>query len=116
MADGTGWATIGRKAPLGAAAADWVVVRDRELSSRHAQLGLGDGGKSLWLTDAQSVNGTFVNGARLSERRQWSEAGKEIGGSGGSLEPLGPLLTHLHTVYLAYSECLPTRAPLEPPG
>jgi hypothetical protein len=34
---------------------------------------------------------------------------KEIGGSGGSLEPPGPLPTHLHTVYMAYSECLPTR-------
>jgi hypothetical protein len=28
---------------------------------------------------------------------------KEIRGSGGSLEPPGPLLTHLHTVYMAYS-------------
>jgi hypothetical protein len=34
---------------------------------------------------------------------------KEIGGSGGSLEPPGPLLAHLHTVYMIYSECLPTR-------
>jgi hypothetical protein len=25
------------------------------------------------------------------------------------LEVTGPLLTHLHTVYMAYSECLPTR-------
>ena len=25
------------------------------------------------------------------------------------LEPPGPLLTHLHTVHIAYSECLPTR-------
>ena len=25
------------------------------------------------------------------------------------LEPPGPLLTHLHTVYMAYSECLSTR-------
>ena len=25
------------------------------------------------------------------------------------LEPPGPLLTHLHAVYIAYSECLPTR-------
>jgi hypothetical protein len=33
---------------------------------------------------------------------------KEIGGSGDSLEPPGPLLTHLHTVYMAYFECLPT--------
>jgi beta-glucosidase-like glycosyl hydrolase len=43
---------------------------------------------------------------------------KQIRGSGVSLEPprpllelLGPLLTHLHTVYIAYSECLPTRLP-----
>jgi hypothetical protein len=41
------------------------------------------------------------------------------GGSGGSLEPPGPLLithllTHLHTVHMTYSECLPTR--LNPPG
>ena len=34
---------------------------------------------------------------------------QQIGGSGGSLEPPGPLLTHLHTVYMAHSECLPTR-------
>ena len=32
----------------------------------------------------------------------------EMGSAGGSLEPPGPL-THLHTVYMAYSECLPTR-------
>ena len=25
------------------------------------------------------------------------------------LDPPAPLLTHLHTVYMAYSECLPTR-------
>jgi hypothetical protein len=49
-----------------------------------------------------------ANGGALRE--------KQIGGSGGSLEPPGPLLeppgpllTHLHTVYMAYSECLPTR-------
>ena len=34
---------------------------------------------------------------------------KEMGCSGGSLEPPGPRLTHLHTIYTAYSECLPTR-------
>ena len=41
---------------------------------------------------------------------------QQIGGSGGSLEPHGPLLeppgpllTHLHTVYMAHSERLPTR-------
>jgi hypothetical protein len=30
------------------------------------------------------------------------------GGSGGSLEPPGPFHMHLHTVYMAYSECLST--------
>jgi hypothetical protein len=34
---------------------------------------------------------------------------KELDGSGGSLEPPGPLLTHPHTVYTVYSECIPTR-------
>ena len=34
---------------------------------------------------------------------------KEIRGSGGSLEPPGPLRTHLHAVCMACSECLPTR-------
>jgi hypothetical protein len=33
---------------------------------------------------------------------------KEIRGSGGSLEHPGPILTHLHTVYVAYFGCLPT--------
>ena len=33
---------------------------------------------------------------------------KEIGGSGVSLEPPGLLLTQLHAVCMAYSECLPT--------
>jgi hypothetical protein len=34
---------------------------------------------------------------------------QQIRGSGGSLEPPGPLLTHLHTVYMAFSERFPTR-------
>jgi hypothetical protein len=33
---------------------------------------------------------------------------KQIGVSGGSVEPPGPLLPHLHTVYMAYSGCHPT--------
>jgi hypothetical protein len=33
---------------------------------------------------------------------------KQIRGSGGSLEPPGPLPVHLHTVCMEYSECLPT--------
>jgi hypothetical protein len=38
-----------------------------------------------------------------------SSQGERHRGFRGSLEPPGPLLTHLHTVYMAYSECLPTR-------
>jgi hypothetical protein len=33
----------------------------------------------------------------------------EIGGSGGPLDPPGPIPTHSHTGYMAYSQCLPTR-------
>jgi hypothetical protein len=40
--------------------------------------------------------------------------GKQMRGPGGSLEPPGPLPTHLHTVYMEYSECLPTL--LNPPA
>jgi hypothetical protein len=54
------------------------------------------------------------NAGRLRELATGRE--KQIGSSGGSLEPPGPLLeppghllTHLHTVSMAYSECLPTR-------
>jgi hypothetical protein len=53
-------------------------------------------------------NGKSFNGPLVREQ--------QIGGPGGSLdppapllEPPGPLLTHLHTVYTAYSEHLPTR-------
>jgi hypothetical protein len=46
------------------------------------------------------------------------EAGRKIQGvQGAHLNPRGPLLTHLHTVYMAYSECLPThwlRGPVSP--
>jgi hypothetical protein len=51
----------------------------------------------------------LIAGAMVSIRE------KQIGGSGGSFEPPGPLLTHLHTVYMVYSECLPSY-PLDPPG
>ena len=50
------------------------------------------------------------------ERGRAGRREQQIGGSGGSLEPPGPLLeppgpllTHLYTVCIAYSECLPTR-------
>jgi hypothetical protein len=51
--------------------------------------------------------GTAVTSGKYNEQVENGE--KEIGGSGGSLEPPGPLPTHLHTVYMAYSECLPAR-------
>ena len=44
-------------------------------------------------------------------KKQLKAGEQQIGGSGGSLEPPGllldppePLLTHLHTVYMTYSE------------
>jgi hypothetical protein len=52
----------------------------------------------------------------IDEEAEAETREKQIGGSGGSLEPPGPrleppgpLLTHLHTGYMACSECLPTR-------
>ena len=39
---------------------------------------------------------------------------REIGGPWGSREPPGPLLTHLNTVYMGFSEWLLTL--LNPPG
>jgi hypothetical protein len=44
---------------------------------------------------------------RAGERR--APGGNIHGGSGGPVKLPGPLLTHPHTVYMAYSECLPTR-------
>jgi hypothetical protein len=53
--------------------------------------------------------------------RDGREPGSNSGDPGGSLEPPGPLreppgplLTHIRTVCMAYSECLPTR--LNPPA
>ena len=48
--------------------------------------------------------GTAVASGKCNE--QVGNGENEIGGSGGSLEPPGPLPTHLHAVYMAYSECL----------
>ena len=44
----------------------------------------------------------------LQSERYASLREKQIGGPGGSLEPHGPLPMHLHTVFMTYSECLPT--------
>jgi predicted Zn finger-like uncharacterized protein len=42
-----------------------VITRDPETSRRHAQLEIaGDG--TVWITDQQSTNGTFVGGERIS--------------------------------------------------
>ena len=46
--------------------------------------------------------------APLSRAAQ-GEGDRGFTGSGGSLEPPGPLPTHLHTVYMAYSACRPPR-------
>ena len=52
---------------------------------------------------------------RDTHTMRWLDTGRNRSGeSGGSLEPPRPLLTHLHTVYIAYSKCLPTR--LNPPA
>jgi hypothetical protein len=47
-------------------------LKDREVSSTHAQLGVSADG-SLWLTDAGSKGGTLLNGRRLSASREWSQ-------------------------------------------
>ena len=49
-------------------------------------------------------------GAPAAQGRRARE--QQIVGSGGSPEPPGPLPTHLHTVYMEYSDSLPT--PLNP--
>jgi hypothetical protein len=52
---------------------------------------------------------TIVPASTVEAARAEVEAReKEIGGSGGSLEPSGPLITQLHSVCMGYSESLPT--------
>ena len=65
---------------------------------------------------AGSATSTAAGSGPACPRSAARRREKQIGGSGGSLEPPGPLLeppgpllTHRHTVYIAYSECLPTR-------
>jgi hypothetical protein len=78
-----------------------------------------------FLRDRDTVSGGFRSSSRLLRNRGPEKPGyfedvtdreQQIGGSGGSLEPpgpllepLGPLLTHLHTFYMGYSERLPSR-------
>ena len=52
--------------------------------------------RSGWSTAREQQIGQGAQGARLTPL-------------GLFLEPPGPFLTHLHTVYMAYSERLPTR-------
>ena len=54
----------------------------------------------------------------LYQRVTGNNQGERDRGFRGLLEPPGPLLTHFHSAYIiiAYSESLPTRYPLEPPG
>ena len=74
-----------------------------------AEANEGEGWFVVWDSGAGNSPGVCYSELHVAREQQ-------IGGSGGSLEPPGPLLespgpllTHLHTVYMAYSECLPTR-------
>ena len=60
----------------------------------------------------RSLNVSSVNYFSSRRGRDVETREKQIWGSGGSLEPPGPLPMHLHTVYMACSECLPTRLDL----
>ena len=51
--------------------------------------------------------GVMVAAWILLRRGSGQEIGKGVWGV-QYIEPPGRLLTHLHTVYIAYSECLPT--------
>ena len=69
-----------------------------------------------WCRLAQFHADGFVVLGAVAPPAQVEGREKQIGGSGGPLEPPGPplepalaLLTHLHTVYMACSERLPTR-------
>jgi hypothetical protein len=67
-------------------------------------------GVFLWLDeDGMGDAAAFEPGSN-----RWGVQGAHLNPLGLFLEPPGPLLTHLHTVDMAYSECLPTR--LNPPG
>eukprot|EP01044_Picomonas_judraskeda_P004204 COSAG03_NODE_365_length_8535_cov_3.347677_2_plen_418_part_00 len=76
LVNGAGFVVIGRKAPGNSATSTTtthcIVLKDREVSSTHAQLGVSADG-SLWLTDAGSKGGTLLNGRRLSASREWSQ-------------------------------------------
>jgi len=69
LVNGAGFVEIGRKEPPSSSTARRIVLKDPEVSSRHAQLGVSADG-SLWLTDAGSKGGTLLNGQRLSASRE----------------------------------------------
>ena len=62
--------------------------------------------RCLLRADAHAARPAAAHGRRRRGRRPGR---KRYGSAGGSLEPPGPLLTHLRTVYMAYSEYVPTR-------
>ena len=69
---GAGYVSLGRSTRSRGGGGSFLTVRDSEASSTHAQLGVSADG-SLWLTDAGSNNGTYVNSRRLSASREWSQ-------------------------------------------
>ena len=60
---------------LGRAPGSHLVVDDPQVSMKHAQLDVADGG--AWLVDLHSTNGTFVDGRRL-EAPVWLAAPSEF--------------------------------------
>ena len=69
---GAGYVSLGRSTRGRGGGGSFLSVRDSEASSTHAQLGVSADG-ALWLTDAGSNNGTYVNSRRLSASREWSQ-------------------------------------------
>jgi hypothetical protein len=58
---------LGLRTSLGRTPDNQIVVPSREVSRRHAEIVLGDGGYIV--RDLGSPNGTFVNGERITEHR-----------------------------------------------
>lgn len=82
----SGFISIGRrgtsikqgKGSAASVAAPTITIRDSEMSKHHAQLGVNRVDGTLWLADAGSNNGTFINGARLSASREWSHPPRQL--------------------------------------
>ena len=58
-------------------------------------------GRTMSIIQGPGTERDLMDGLMAHARR----GEKGTGGLGGSLEPPGPLLTHLHTVCMNYSEC-----------